>query len=128
MFLTIGTVRVTGVKKSGTGSRGTKPATGTSAAPIIPAQEAMFNRRFAPLLVLVALVSAAVHPAVAAGNLDPRLGVAEGLRNVAAMKDMQAGWERSLRSICIGRPTTVIASARRSKKSKSATAWINRCG
>jgi hypothetical protein len=54
----------------------------------------MSIRRLAPLVMLLALVSSSVSPASAAGNLDPRLGVAEGFRNVAAMNDIQAGWER----------------------------------
>src|SRR5438552_906995 len=48
-------------------------------------------RRFLPLLFVVAITS---QPAAAAGNLDTRLGVAEGFRNPSVMSDIQAGWER----------------------------------
>lgn len=51
-----------------------------------------FVRISAALLMTLALLSP--QAGSAAGNLDTRLGVAEGFRNPSAMNDIQAGWER----------------------------------
>ena len=46
------------------------------------------------LAVQLVLVLSPTSGAGAAGNLDTRIGVAEGFRNAGLMSDIQAGWER----------------------------------